>query len=56
MNHLAQAWLLTQPQVCSVITGATRLDHVLSNAEGARWKLSADELQELGEILQGDPI
>lgn len=56
MNDLAQAWLLAQPQVCSVITGATKLDHVLSNAECTKGTLSADELQELGKILQGDPI
>jgi aryl-alcohol dehydrogenase-like predicted oxidoreductase len=52
MNDLAQAWLLAQPQVCSVITGATKLEHVLSNAEGANWTLTAAELQELRSLLQ----
>ena len=53
MNELAQAWLLAQPRVCSVITGATKVEQVLSNAEGAKWTLTADELQELRNILQG---
>ena len=52
-NDLAQAWLLAQPQVCSVITGATQLAQVLSNAEGANWTLTATELQELRDLLQG---
>jgi 1-deoxyxylulose-5-phosphate synthase len=52
MNDLAQAWLLAQPQVCSVITGATKVEHVLSNAEGARWALTAEESEEVNTILK----
>jgi aryl-alcohol dehydrogenase-like predicted oxidoreductase len=37
LNELAQAWLLAQPQVCSVISGATRLEHVLDNVKAASW-------------------
>jgi aryl-alcohol dehydrogenase-like predicted oxidoreductase len=51
LNELAQAWLLAQPQVCSVISGATRLEHVLSNIRAADWKLSDDELDEVDRIL-----
>jgi aryl-alcohol dehydrogenase-like predicted oxidoreductase len=51
MNELAQAWLLAQPQVCSVISGATKLDHVLSNAQAADWALQPDELAEINAIL-----
>ena len=36
LNELAHAWLLAQPQVCSVISGSTSLDHVLSNAKPPR--------------------
>lgn len=52
MNELAQAWLLAQPQVCSVISGATKLEHVLSNAKAADWKLGADELAEIDTNLK----
>jgi len=52
LNEFAQAWLLAQPQVCSVISGATRLEHVLSNAKAAAWKLSDDELAEVTAMLR----
>ena len=53
VNEFAQAWLLAQPQVCSVITGAKKVDHVLSNVKAADWRLSADELQAIDQILKG---
>jgi 1-deoxyxylulose-5-phosphate synthase len=52
LNELAQAWLLAQPQVCSVISGATKIDHVLSNVKAADWQLSASEIKELGVLLE----
>jgi aryl-alcohol dehydrogenase-like predicted oxidoreductase len=52
VNELAQAWLLAQPKVCSVITGAKRVDHVTGNVKAADWHLSAAELQEINTILQ----
>ncbi len=51
LNELAQAWLLVQPQVCSVISGATKLEHVLSNAKAADWALTSEELEEIQSIL-----
>jgi aryl-alcohol dehydrogenase-like predicted oxidoreductase len=53
LNELAQAWLLAQPQVCSVISGATKVDHVLSNVKAAGWQLTATEMKELGVVLDG---
>ena len=53
MNELAHAWLLTQPQVCSVISGATRVEHVKSNAKAADWHLVAEELGNINAVLQG---
>jgi len=53
MNELAHAWLLTQPQVCSVISGATRVEHVKSNAKAADWHLAAEELGSINAVLQG---
>ncbi len=51
LNELAQAWLLAQPAVCSVISGATKLAHVESNVRAADWQLTADDLVEINEIL-----
>jgi aryl-alcohol dehydrogenase-like predicted oxidoreductase len=51
LNELAQAWLLAQPPVCSVISGATKLEHVLSNADAADWALTSEELEEVQSIL-----
>jgi len=45
--------LLAQPQVCSVITGATKVEHVLSNVDGANWPLTAAECEEVSTILKG---
>jgi aryl-alcohol dehydrogenase-like predicted oxidoreductase len=51
LNELAQAWILAQPQVCSVISGATKLDHVLSNVKAAGWTLTDEEVKEINTIL-----
>ncbi|RIK38347.1 MAG: aldo/keto reductase [Chloroflexi bacterium] len=53
MTELAHAWLLGQPQVSSVISGATTLSQVESNAKAADWQLSADELSAVNAILNG---
>jgi aryl-alcohol dehydrogenase-like predicted oxidoreductase len=53
MNELAEAWLLAQPQICSVIAGATKLEHVQMNAKAADWQLTADELAEVDAVLEG---
>ena len=55
LNELAQAWLLAQPQVCSVITGATRLAHVQNNVKAIEWKLSAEEVEEVKALLDPQP-
>lgn len=51
LNELAHAWLLAQPQVSSVISGATKPEHVKANAKAAGWELSAEELARADEIL-----
>ncbi len=51
LNELAQAWLLAQPQVCSVISGATRLEHVINNTKAAEWVLSHEEVAEVTAML-----
>jgi aryl-alcohol dehydrogenase-like predicted oxidoreductase len=51
MNELAQAWLMAQPSVCSVITGATSLEQMLQNVTAASWTLTRAELDEVNAIL-----
>jgi aryl-alcohol dehydrogenase-like predicted oxidoreductase len=52
MSELAHAWLLAQPLVSSVISGATKVEHVLANAKGVEWELTATDLEEIDSILQ----
>ena len=52
VNELAQAWLLAQPQICSVITGAKNLEQLNSNVKAADWALTNDELGEIETILK----
>jgi aryl-alcohol dehydrogenase-like predicted oxidoreductase len=51
LNELAQAWLMAQPSICSVITGATKLEHVLSNVKAADWVLTPEEVAEIDALL-----
>jgi len=51
LSELAEAWLLAQPSVCSVISGATRPDQIQANVLGADWKLSTSDLTEIKSIL-----
>jgi aryl-alcohol dehydrogenase-like predicted oxidoreductase len=51
VNELAQAWLLAQPAICSVITGARKVEHVTSNMKAADWNLNRQELKEIEAIL-----
>jgi aryl-alcohol dehydrogenase-like predicted oxidoreductase len=53
MAELAFAWLLAEPQVSSVIAGATRLDQVRSNAQAAGWVLTSEEKSEVDNLLAG---
>ena len=54
MTELAHAWLLAQPQVSSVISGATRLEQVQANAQAADWRLTAEELAVVNAVLSGE--
>jgi aryl-alcohol dehydrogenase-like predicted oxidoreductase len=53
MAGLALAWLLAQPQVCSVISGVTGLQQLQQNARAAGWSLTAEELGSVTGILRG---
>jgi aryl-alcohol dehydrogenase-like predicted oxidoreductase len=50
--ELAMSWLAVQPEIATVIAGATSAEQVRENAEAVEaWKLSEDELAELDELL-----
>ena len=51
MGDLAHAWLLAQPQISSVISGATNTEQVRSNAKAADWKLSREEHVQVNALL-----
>jgi aryl-alcohol dehydrogenase-like predicted oxidoreductase len=51
LTELAHAWLLGQPQISSVISGATRVEHVEKNVQAFQWTLTEEELAEVGVIL-----
>lgn len=51
-NELAQAWLLAQPQVCSVISGVTSVDQLIKNANAAGWVLSDEDLRAVDAIVE----
>jgi aryl-alcohol dehydrogenase-like predicted oxidoreductase len=54
--ELAMSWLATQPEIATVIAGATNSDQVRENADAVEaWRLSADELAELDDLL-GDEV
>jgi aryl-alcohol dehydrogenase-like predicted oxidoreductase len=53
LNELAQAWLLAQRRVCSVISGATRLEQVQANVKAVDWSLSETEEKEVRALLSG---
>jgi aryl-alcohol dehydrogenase-like predicted oxidoreductase len=44
------SWLTCNPQVSSVIAGATRVDQVHANVAAAQWPLSAEERSEIAEL------
>jgi aryl-alcohol dehydrogenase-like predicted oxidoreductase len=53
MSELAHAWLLAQPAVCSVISGATKTEQLEANAKAADWQLSAAEAEQVTALLAG---
>lgn len=52
--ELAFSWLLTRPQVASVIAGAMKPEQIQSNAASVGWQLSPSELAEVDKIVSGE--
>ena len=53
VGQLAIAWLLAQPQVCSVIPGVSRPEQFEVHVKAADWRLDAVELAEIDRIYAG---
>jgi aryl-alcohol dehydrogenase-like predicted oxidoreductase len=51
VRELALAWLAAQPQVSSVLAGATRPEQVVENVRAFDWRLAADDLAQLDAAL-----
>ncbi len=51
VGELAIAWLLAQPQVSSVIAGATRPEQVEANAKAGAWHLTPEDLAVVTKLL-----
>ena len=51
INELAHAWLLSHPMVSSVISGATKVEHVKANAASSDWVLSSDDISTVNGII-----
>src|SRR5258706_294397 len=55
-NHtlleLAVGWLASQPQVSSVISGATSPEQVTENIKAGNWKLTSEELAEVDKLTR----
>lgn len=48
--ELAFGWLLAQPNLASVIAGATRPDQIASNVAACGWKMTPDEVSEAANL------
>ena len=49
--ELAFAWLLANPNVSSVIAGATKAEQVVGNAKAGGWSLTEEEYDEVTAML-----
>lgn len=52
MLDLAIGWLASQPFVSSVIAGATKPEQIEQNVAAAAWKLTGEEMAEVGKITR----
>jgi aryl-alcohol dehydrogenase-like predicted oxidoreductase len=50
--ELAFGWLLSHPEVTSVIAGATSAEQVEANVGAAAWQLSTGELAEVDRLTR----
>ena len=51
MTELAFGWLLSQPEVGSVIAGATQPEQVDENVAAGQWRLTAEDMAALAGVV-----
>lgn len=54
--ELAFSWLLAHEPVASVIAGATKRSQIESNVKAAGWKLTPEDMNEVGRVLEGEKV
>ncbi|MGB6088837.1 MAG: aldo/keto reductase [Candidatus Binataceae bacterium] len=52
MVELATSWLVAQPEVSSVISGATKPEQVSENIKACGWKMTPDDLDAIDKITK----
>jgi aryl-alcohol dehydrogenase-like predicted oxidoreductase len=52
LTELAVGWLATQPEISSVISGATSPEQVKENAKAIEWRLTAEEMAAVGKLTK----
>lgn len=52
MVELATSWLVAQPEVSSVISGATKPEQVSENIKACGWKMTPDDLAAIDKITK----
>jgi aryl-alcohol dehydrogenase-like predicted oxidoreductase len=52
MVDLATSWLVAQPEVSSVISGATKPEQVSENIKACGWKMTPDDLDAIDKITK----
>ncbi|MEM7020247.1 MAG: aldo/keto reductase, partial [Pseudomonadota bacterium] len=48
--ELAMSWLVANPNMSSVIAGATRPEQIEANVNAAEWQLTADEINHVNDL------
>lgn len=55
LNQFAIAWTLQKPEISSIIIGASKPEHVKSNAGASGLEFSQETLEKIEEVLQNKP-
>jgi len=54
LNELAHAWLLAQPMISSVISGATSVEQIQANASASSWELTLEEVNQINGLVEDE--
>ncbi len=55
LNQFAIAWTLQKPEISSIIIGASKPEHVKSNAGASGIEFSQETFEKVEEVLQNKP-